>query len=82
MYLINYYYKGSMESIELAWKDKTLTIENVKDITHNKEFAWLILSRNWKRGDYYKVLFDGNFNRIREKEFNGIKLYLYSTLDS
>jgi len=77
MYLINHYYEGEMPAVELAWKDKELTATQILELTDDKDFAWLILSRNWKRGDYYLNVFNQNFNLIKQKEFYGIKLYLY-----
>ena len=79
MYLLNYYYNGEMEAIQLAWKDEMLSIDEIKQHTRDKEFAWLILSRNWKRGDYYKIILDENFNFIESRKFHGIELYLYQT---
>ncbi|MBU1988491.1 MAG: glycosyltransferase family 39 protein, partial [Nanoarchaeota archaeon] len=56
MYLIDYYYNGNMDAVELAWRNKMLSTEQVRDALQNKEFAWLILSRNWRRGEYYKKM--------------------------
>jgi mannosyltransferase len=79
MYLIDKYYSGPMKPVELAWKDKELSMNEISEKLENKEFAWLILSRNWKRKNHYLNLFNDNFNQILKEEFHGIKLYLFET---
>lgn len=78
--IADYYYRGSMPVIELAGRDSQMSLDQVKESMKNKDFAWLILSRNWIRGDYYKNMFDENFHLELSKEFYGVKLYLYSNL--
>lgn len=68
---------GNMEKVEMSFRDKVLTLEDVGELTENKEFAWLVLSRNFQRGDFFKELFDKNFERLDSKKVYGIELYLY-----
>lgn len=75
----NLYYKGEMEILPL-WANQTVNQTEVISKIQDKEYVWLVLSRNWKRKDYYKKLFDGLYGKpeiSKEKEFYDIKLYLY-----
>tara|TARA_Y100000034_G_C6877557_1_gene401601 strand:+ start:428 stop:1798 length:1371 start_codon:yes stop_codon:yes gene_type:complete len=68
----NHYYGGNAQQMALS-QDKT---SNLK--VSNKGI-WLILSHNWKTGDFYLDALKEIYNLKLQKSFKGIKLYYFET---
>ena len=78
VWLTNIYYHGEMKILPL-WASESISDDKFMSEMDDKEYAWLILSRNWKRKDYYFDLMSKNFGSPElEKEFYDIRIYLYN----
>jgi len=78
--LFDYYCKCDIKKIRLNPRltdDREEAFKNIeKEIAPHKNI-WLILSHNWKNGDYYKRLLDVHLIRSLDYKTKGIEIYKY-----
>ncbi|MBI5747573.1 MAG: glycosyltransferase family 39 protein [Nitrospinae bacterium] len=78
--LFDYYCKCDIKKIRLNPRltdDREEAFKNIeKEIAPHKNI-WLILSHNWKNGDYYKRLLDVHLTRSLDYKTKGIEIYKY-----
>src|SRR3989338_2921383 len=78
---LNYYYNGNLLRIPLKSSTDTAVTEASFATALNEvpsaEGFWLVLSHNWRSGEYYKQQMDQRFMLVREKHYKDIDVYYY-----
>ncbi len=77
LFLTNIYYKGNLPIIPI-YSNMTHSASELKEKIDDKDYVWLVLSRNWARKELYKNILDSLYGEPdTQKEFFDIKIYLY-----
>jgi len=75
--LTNIYYDGNIPIMPIN-KTMNHSASALKERLKDKNYVWLILSRNWERKNQYKISLDSLYGEpIDKKELFDIQVYLY-----
>ena len=71
----NYYFNGNVTQVRLKYDEP---LDSLYDGLRGKEYAYLILSHNFRQPTFFNELLDQQYEVVDKKEFIGVTIYKYN----